>query len=233
MDRNYLEGLILRNQMRFTQDSPILPDVWLAYGLDPKQPHELLLTPHIEARTARVTVLLRKALVGADTPPAIAGIHFNICGTIHFEDLIRHVLPMTSWWQEEIYPLFQGEGDKRSLRWSRTRITRALNAFEKGEQPSDEIPIHLLWLLRLVGTIAAAHAGKRAAPKTDPHEYRAKTVVDALFDLVGMTWRQCMRTPITEHLWLINCNRDAATSISRSSKTHQSRCCHPFVQHQQ
>jgi hypothetical protein len=29
---------------RFTQDSPILPDVWMAYGLDASEPADLLLT---------------------------------------------------------------------------------------------------------------------------------------------------------------------------------------------
>ena len=30
---------------RFTQDSPVMPDVWLAYGQSP-EPVDLLLTPH-------------------------------------------------------------------------------------------------------------------------------------------------------------------------------------------
>lgn len=32
---------------RFTQDSPVMPDVWLAYGECPTERIDLLLTPHI------------------------------------------------------------------------------------------------------------------------------------------------------------------------------------------
>jgi hypothetical protein len=35
-------------QRRFTQDSPVLPDVWIHYGLEPKEPLDLLLTPSFE-----------------------------------------------------------------------------------------------------------------------------------------------------------------------------------------
>ena len=30
---------------RFTQDSPVLPDVWLEFGLHPRAARDLLLTP--------------------------------------------------------------------------------------------------------------------------------------------------------------------------------------------
>ncbi len=47
MKREQIERLIFGEGAvrRFTQDSPVLPDVWVAYGLAPTEPADLLLTP--------------------------------------------------------------------------------------------------------------------------------------------------------------------------------------------
>ena len=52
MHRDQIEALFYgrpENQRRFTQDFPILPDVWIEYGKDPAGRVEVLLTPHNES----------------------------------------------------------------------------------------------------------------------------------------------------------------------------------------
>jgi len=50
------------NQRRFTQDFPILPDVWIAYGHKPAERVELLLTPHNESDAVSVARALPTSL---------------------------------------------------------------------------------------------------------------------------------------------------------------------------
>ena len=62
--REILERLICRSMgsHRFTQDSPILPDVWLAYGLEPGRRQDLLLTPRAETTPGLLASELRERL---------------------------------------------------------------------------------------------------------------------------------------------------------------------------
>ena len=47
---------------RFTQDSPVLPDVWIHYGLEPRRRHDLLLTPAFERSPGTLKNELRARL---------------------------------------------------------------------------------------------------------------------------------------------------------------------------
>ena len=62
--RDFLEDLVFRSlgRERFNQRSPILPDVWLAYGLKPGKPQDLLLTPHVESSPKVLAKVLRERL---------------------------------------------------------------------------------------------------------------------------------------------------------------------------
>ena len=44
-----------RSSPRFTQDSPVLPDVWMKYAEAPNEPHELLLTPVQDTQVGSVS----------------------------------------------------------------------------------------------------------------------------------------------------------------------------------
>jgi len=65
MEREQIEELFYgkpNQQRRFTQDFPILPDVWIAYGTNPKARYELLLTPHSKADAPLAAQALRERL---------------------------------------------------------------------------------------------------------------------------------------------------------------------------
>src|SRR5215211_7811906 len=81
LTKEELEALLLvsAQRPRFTQDSPVFPDVWLAY-LDKPADHreDLLLEPHFRARVG----MLAKAL----------------------RELLRGLLPLSSWWRDLLRP---------------------------------------------------------------------------------------------------------------------------------
>ncbi len=58
------EGLIFgtENDRRYTQDSPILPDVWLEYAKTPNEPVDLLLTPHRDMSAGQLANAIRNRL---------------------------------------------------------------------------------------------------------------------------------------------------------------------------
>ena len=110
--------------IRFTQDSPILPMVWMAYAETPRSQQELILTVDKHASTGRAAWELRNMLKNFrkklgetdkaksfDAGPAKLKPHFNrnpprisfipgqLAVKLYFDELIRVVLPLTPWWQ--------------------------------------------------------------------------------------------------------------------------------------
>ncbi|MGB3556318.1 MAG: S8 family serine peptidase [Jannaschia sp.] len=96
------EGLSAR---RFTQTSPVLPDVWLAYAAAPDMPQELLVTPHRRSRAGRLAHSLRTEIdawrgeARADRPtPRVASVPDLVAVRLHLDELIAVLLPWTDWW---------------------------------------------------------------------------------------------------------------------------------------
>jgi serine protease AprX len=91
---------------RFTQDSPIMPDVWAAYRQRPSEKQDLLLTPHGEARAGQLAQELRKVLDAARTKrtgsghASVAHMPGIVAAKIYFDELIHIVLPRTPWWRK-------------------------------------------------------------------------------------------------------------------------------------
>jgi serine protease AprX len=130
LDRQLMEQLMFGTGRvrRFTQDTPVLPDVWIEYArgrddderltrppkttaADPFPPVKLLLTPLREQSSGTVAQELRRRLredrateewraFGHDpeSRPRVVYNQSTVAATLYFEDLIRVALPMTSWW---------------------------------------------------------------------------------------------------------------------------------------
>lgn len=90
---------------RQLQDSPILGDVWIAFASE-SGPQELLITPH-NSKTAGETAIRiddeiakdRKANETTDRArPEIAYLQGVIAARLHFDEVLRIIVPMTSWW---------------------------------------------------------------------------------------------------------------------------------------
>lgn len=132
LTRRFVEELMFGagRVRRFTQDTPVLPDVWLAYAdcLDTGRPVarvaagstpepnpaiKLLVTPWRMTAVGEARSALRERLAQVDQQkarqvfehpaehaPRVVYNQTTLAATLYFEDLVRALLPMTEWWAE-------------------------------------------------------------------------------------------------------------------------------------
>ncbi|HEX9669237.1 MAG TPA: S8 family serine peptidase [Thermoanaerobaculia bacterium] len=247
LSRELLEQLMLGTGRvrRFTQDTPVLPDVWLAYakgaddptrrtgagaGEDPFPAVKLLLTPYRENFTGDVRTALKRRLdaerarrewrrFGHD-PKAAPRLVYNqstVAATLYFEDLVRVVLPMTDWWARLV----------RSLDFSRLQLAPVrkglAEAVRDPEHPPllDErrLPPDLLWMVRVVGALALVHRGEPL-----PERFGARGGVAGatpadwgkLVAAVADLVRGLDPGPPEARIYSVNLNREASPTVARS-----------------
>jgi hypothetical protein len=91
---------------RYTQDSPVMPDVWLQFGREPDAALDLLLEPFAGSTPAE----LARAVLDADHSPTatqpieLAYNQSHVAAKLTFEEMLRSVLPLSKWWQERLWP---------------------------------------------------------------------------------------------------------------------------------
>ena len=188
----YLERWVVEQLMfgsgrvrRFTQDTPVLPDVWIAYAIDPSTqqedmtrrregahpPLDLLLTPFRDVSTGLVRKQVRarvesergdeesKLFHPNPIPPRVVYNQSTVMATIYFEDLVRAVIPMTDWWRR-----LSKRFDVRALQKPEIRDALAKAVIDPEHPPfgadgKTRLPPDMLWLIRVVGAIAMTHKG--------------------------------------------------------------------------
>ena len=208
---------------RYTQDSPILPDVWLGYADDDAGQADLLITPHRDVSAGHLALALRNRLKDERkqhsrrrTPPEIAFVHGSVVARLFFDELVRVVLPMTPWWQRYVW---KGTGDYLRTFAKEPQATRyladALVDFER-EDIKDSLPLSpdLLWMARMVGAITA----KGKSPKTANHSQPGKE----RRELVGRIRRLVdgIKVPARDEeqlVWLVGHNREATAAVKKST----------------
>jgi hypothetical protein len=85
---------------RQLQDSPILGDVWIKFAEKPGSRLHLLITPYKETPAGAVAEVIDD-LAATGQPEAdhnIAYLQGIVAATLTFEEVLRYVVPMTSWW---------------------------------------------------------------------------------------------------------------------------------------
>lgn len=117
VDRETIQQLVYGGDQtrRFTQDSPILPDVWAAFGENPLEGIDLLLIPNRATNAGKAATDLNKRLKdfrrkrrfapGLKTKrrrPRIAHLPGVVAACLYFDELLELVLPSTIWWRENI-----------------------------------------------------------------------------------------------------------------------------------
>ena len=105
--RQRMEELIYgKGARRFTQDSPVLPDVWTEYGReheDQSPRRQLLLTPLFGSRPGRVARELRLKLGRIEAEKARVSYNQTyVAVDLDLPELVSIVLPMTRWWREHV-----------------------------------------------------------------------------------------------------------------------------------
>jgi hypothetical protein len=210
---------------RFTQDSPIMPDVWLQYGRKPNAAIDLLLEPHAEATTGE----LAQAVLAADhsaqqtAPLKLAYNQSHVAVQLTFEEMLRSVLPLSEWWQKHLWPA-DATSVAGVLTTRRHDIIAGLEEpmREQGRRPTSpgELSGTLIWFVGLVGRIAweSEHPDDDQPAEEPP----PGLTYDLLVDLAAKALGDLERVPAKAGrplLWAINRNRPARPALWRSRNT--------------
>jgi subtilisin family serine protease len=218
-------------QRRFTQDFPVLPDVWLQYGRQPSGRHELLLTPHTDFDVPRLARALRRRLDDIPRGKAAPGVNppaepdgrwrvlFNesvVLADLSFRELLLGAMPLTDWWKHTIAPI-GGEWRYDALRTFVADLSRPLRDAVADRRVSRADPRLLQKLIRIVGHIELERQGRPVAPE------RAADPVPSQDEIDAFSWMFDGLEPIDREdpgvLWSISVNRVASTSVWRSRLT--------------
>lgn len=169
-----------RSFRRYTQDSPVMPDVWIHFGLDPFKRHDLLLTPVNDRSPGKLAALLKDRLEkvhkskyhrdfkknllecknGRLVEPKIAYNQTTVVARLWFHELIQAALPLTSWWTEQLSKDRKPKNHPTILiskKVSREKLRRDLNRALSDiayDAQRGLVTTNLVWMARVVGTIA-------------------------------------------------------------------------------
>lgn len=248
MERRDIETLIYGNpeqQRRFTQDFPVLPDVWIAYAEslnkpnDPKRKDrlELLLTPHNRSDAATLTRALRQRFedeknwvenyrrshsstgaVEATSSPRILFNESVVFASFTFEELIRLAMPLTDWWKWNVADAV----DEKS--WTREAIrdfVRRVTESNSRENLPGGDPRLLAKLISIVGAIECDRNGtyEGSADKlSGPQDDEDRTYISQAQVDAFCDLLEGLSHPKEKRglLYNVSKNREAKTSIWRS-----------------
>jgi serine protease AprX len=220
-DEECFEQLVfgMFDQERYTQDSPVLFDVYSRYGCGGGEPLDLLLTPDWSRKPSELAVRLRgsfgippvdsehdgESSVEIDSTERSALeerllIAFNqsvVAVELTFRELVRHVLPLSWWWNERLVPI-RGTTptelftDEATAGTARTQLVRALDELirQRDAKSSDNvrpgrpgahwlIRPELVWASHLFYLIENSNVGRDDDPARDP-----EAIADWFIDLV-------------------------------------------------
>jgi subtilisin family serine protease len=230
MDRQDIEAMFYGRpdqQRRFTQDFPVLPDVWIAYGTKPGERQELLLTPHSRSDSGTAAAALRERLKAelsvkgggksywakehaAGERPRILFNESVVLAHFSFWELMRVAMPLTDWWRRAVAPL--------GGNWSRENILAFVKETEKHKPGSRKMkhadPRLLKKLIAVAGAIECARKGRGSSPAGDGDD--AKIPAEQVQAFVALF--QGLTNPSEDRglIWGVSLNRRATTSIWRS-----------------
>jgi len=241
--RAQLEDLIYRQNglTRFTQDSPVLPDVWFEFGQNPNAKIDLLLNPHFEASPGRVAQVIEQRLAVEQKSKAASKFKCNdrrgsdiaynqstVVVRLCFHELIRVVLPLTPWWNKYVWTN-DGRYLKQFLADRKTRqaLARAIDG-ETSDPMMRLIDPQVIWMMRVIGTIGAQAAGlgkTRAMTSTAIVTACADLVRDippATDDAIGLVWSVTRNRPAEVAIWrsTMAVKADAARRLFEISCKH-------------
>jgi len=212
LKENELEKLLLHSTgwRRYTQDSPIFADVWLAY-LDggPDERKDLLLEPQRRVPAGELAKAVRERLpqVGAEHKLAYAGGYVVVRLTL--PELLASVLPLSPWW--------------KSLIPQPKSVFAHLEDFASGKRlaPDDEseaveVPPpedELEWLLTVAGRLLTNTSDAEAEELglTDPRRLTRR-----FLDALDHPEDKLLDLP---PLWSVSLNREVRAALWKSRET--------------
>jgi len=166
---------------RFTQDSPVLPDVW-AHFLDPTRGvADLLLTPWrsttpSELVAAAQEVYPEPAPIGPERRGArhVGPIGYFVSNEtfvavrMAFEDVATFVVPFSGWWQQRIARHIDTIARlDRAAQRSADRKALLRSLAEPGSRHVSPLPPQVVWWIRVLGTVSSVSAGAPGVPSPE------------------------------------------------------------------
>jgi len=199
---------------RFTQDSVVLPRVWLDYAAKPDEPHDLLLTPHAASSAAALARAIDaggRARADSTAPARLAYNEAYVVARLTLRELVSVVVPLSAWWAEHISRVkTAGRRPIRDVgRWiARERETLRSELSDRSAPISQGGPRgELMWFVGAIGRVSQGD-GDREAPDVD-------VVLDAAAELLaGVSAEPPRKRPPL--LWSVNPNRRSRTTLVRS-----------------
>jgi serine protease AprX len=202
---------------RFTQDTPVLAEVWIAFGLDPSSEQELLLTPNAASNMQQLVIELRARLAEhrreAPEEVFIAYNESHVLVTVSFPELVRCVLPLSVWWERSVPATGVAEG-LDAIANDPNIIPLMVDPALHFRGAGVGIPSDVLDMIRVVGGILI----NRPMP-------RDSEAAEYFRELLGKT-RELLLTPAfptrrspqggPPPLWTVSCNREVETAVSVS-----------------
>ena len=217
MKRNQIEQLLYgkpNEERRFTQDFPILPDVWIEYAANKSPRVSLLLTPHTRSDVASLVQALRVRLEKKPTGKSggASRLLYNesvALAEFSFEEMLRLALPLTDWWARTLSDLDNDWGPRLIGRLKEVYASHPA----KGKKPKVDAPL-LRRFIHIVGSIELARREDAKVSKLvdDPN-----TLIQAFASaFAGVKPAPQAHAGL---LWSICCNRRAQSSVYRSRLT--------------
>lgn len=215
-------------QRRFTQDFPVLPDVWIKYGADPGKRFELLLTPHSRSGAAAAAQALRERLKAeqevnlddttwktVDPEEKRARVLFNesvVLANVSFWELMRVAMPLTDWWRQAVAPLGND--------WIRQGVEAFRKAAggskpDRGKSAGGDLRL-LIKLIEIAGAIACERQAGPQSGSPAADEDKATYVERQTAAFAGLFAHLTNPREKRGLIWGISVNRPASTSIWRS-----------------
>ena len=174
VEREWLRRIVFGRDgtHRFTQDSPILPEVWLVGGLrfcsEPEQRIDLLLTPHRAHTPAALAEELQYRLEATDPPSrgaepeggnaqlitrpvwTLAVSQSTVAVSLTFKELVTAALPLTPWWLRNRIESELGTREERLKDEPVAKRDSGETVTDLRKTTSEEVR----WMRRVVGVIA-------------------------------------------------------------------------------
>lgn len=232
LPRSLIEFILLgpTNDRRQLQDSPILGDVWIAYGNRPDKAIELLITPQREQSAGTVAIAIDEKIERRRNQPGpdIAPLHGIVAARLSFADVFRVVMPMTRWWHEKhIQDQYKSFTNKDASPFRLNAVISAVvdlaSVWDTGPAASfaEELLPAFDRYIALSGLIL--WAAKQPAPREESRtrddlaKALARVPAQQIHDLVQecLAWIAEARKPVSL-VWQISLNRAAMPALVRS-----------------
>ncbi len=187
--RDFFESLVYHtiDGRRFTQQSPVMPDVWIKYGLDPGGQLELIMVPDWNFTPVELARELKERLKKDRTNEQLqlfrnsdkkssAFVAYNqnvVVATLCFDELIRAVLPLSSWWGESISQLdVEGEDHLVQHLKKTKKCVSDIASVMGGDEAHQFFTTDMAWFARIAGLLAylCTDSGRKGLKKISQAE---------------------------------------------------------------